>query len=222
MPRREVRQKLIAAATRSEVLLDESPRKKAATATEFATKRFIRGSMSAVDVEELAATEACSHLAPKSAERKGSNHARDLLRKLKKCAKHKPEVYACLVRLWDCKAPVPIEEDMHFLLPYEFVESDEGAAEEWADLGSDPAVHATREEWATRMGVDTCGLVATGIWGDTAPFWARDSLMRLLWSPLGGPVSAKAGLSRRRRHWICAVAKRMMCDCGCNGRHTME
>ena len=30
-------------------------------------------------------------------------------------------------------------------------------------------MHATREGWATRMGVDTCGLVATGIWGGTAP-----------------------------------------------------
>ena len=222
VPRRGVRQRLIAAATRNEVLVDESPRKKATTATEFATKRFIKGSMSAVDVEELASTEACSHLAPKSVERTGNNHARDVLRKLKKRAKHKPEVYACPVRLWDCKAQVPIEEDMHFLLPYEFVESDEGTAEEWAALDSDSPMHATREEWATRMGVDTCGLVATGIWGDTAPFWTRDSLMLLLWSPLGGPVSAKTGLPRRQRHWICAVAKRMMCDCGCKGRHTME
>ena len=51
-----------------------------------ATKRFTKGSLSAVDIEELASTEASSHLAPKSVERMGNSRARDVLRKLKKRA----------------------------------------------------------------------------------------------------------------------------------------
>ena len=52
------------------------------------------------------------------------------------------------------------------------------------------------------------------IWGDTAPYNTRDSLILFLWSALSGV--------NQDRFWCTAFPKSSMCACGCHGKHTFD
>ena len=68
-----------------------------------------------------------------------------------------------------------------------------------------------------RMGLTSTGLhkyLPIGLWGDSAVLHKRDSLHMLLWTVLSGSV--------RKRFWLCACNKRLLCQCGCKGRCTYD
>ena len=60
---------------------------------------------------------------------------------------------------------------------------------------------------------DNGDVAVLGLWGDSAPYNTRDSLFLCLWNVLSG--------LHHLRYWFTAFPKRVMCACGCKGRHTM-
>ena len=85
----------------------------------------------------------------------------------------------------------------------------EGAEEAWTSF-EDPQEGFKEDlnEWWGRVGLPEVMrnmFVALSIWGDSAVMTKKDSVYTLIWSCLSGPC--------RRRYWICAFPKRVMCRC---------
>ena len=128
--------------------------------------------------------------------------------------------YTAEVSSWDhvreqrCTRPVaflPVHEMLQVVVP-------EGQEAAWcASEGQQEGFGQARDDWGTKLGLQAAELalcVGIALWGDSAPFTRKDSLYLLLWTCLTGPS--------RRRHPICAFNKKVLCKCGCLGRHTMD
>ena len=179
------------------------------TPTDFGASEFKRGKMTARKFKELAKTSPESTL-PSS----NTNLSRNVIRKLSKTSTMH-EVYAADGVFWDAKAQKSYTDEMYFLLPYEIQDADTGPVEDWCKLEPSSYVHSTRKSWARTMEVENHSeIAAIGVWGDTAPYHTRDSVFLLLWSALSGIA--------RPRYWLCAMSKRMLCDCGCMNRHSFD
>ena len=80
-----------------------------------------------------------------------------------------------------------------------------------------PEVAKQLEQWKGRVECSEEGppVSAINIWGDTAPFHTgEDSVLLLLWGCMA-PALCK-------RWWITLLTKPRICQCGCNGRHTLD
>jgi hypothetical protein len=147
----------------------------------------------------------------------GSNVLRDFQRQMKKWT-HMPELYQATVPLWDKHTNSQIFGNLFFLLPHELLPLlVRGNLNAWTSF--DESVRELQHvvaNWREKNLVadDTNNLVAMSVWGDSAPYNTRDSLILFLWSALSG--------DNQDRFWITAFPKQSMCNCGCHGRHTFD
>ena len=74
----------------------------------------------------------------------------------------------------------------------------------------------TFDEWCAGVGLNSSDpdVLALGLWGDGAVISAKESLFVLLLNCLSGICN--------RRFWVCAFGKKVVCQCGCYGRHTFD
>ncbi len=108
------------------------------------------------------------------------------------------------------------------LLPHEMLEHivPEGSEKDACKFSSDsPASKRSMDVTKERLGLATNewdDYVGVGIWGGAAPYNSgkRDSLYLFLWNTVTGP--------NNRRIWMAAFPKRLVCQCGCAGRHTFN
>ena len=85
--------------------------------------------------------------------------------------------------------------------------------EHWIQAGSKH--QETIDQWCTRLQCRNDGqVIPCGIWGDSATYNTRDSLVVLLVNVLSSPDDT--------RWWTCAFSKRALCACGCSGRCTFD
>ena len=138
------------------------------------------------------------------------------MRKLSKRS-NMPPVYSFKGLYWDKKGNRNFEDAIYALLPWEITEGQaypDNTTEDPCLVDESHPLYATRKGWAAKNGVDDHEhLAAYTLWGDAARM-LDDQLYLLLWSCLSGSVA--------ERFWICAFTKRIMCACGCYGRHTFE
>ena len=78
---------------------------------------------------------------------------------------------------------------LHFLLPHELLPILVGGdLESWVTLDkSVQQIETVKQNWMERVGLQdrsTDDLVAMSLWGDSAPFAKRDSLVMFLWSSI--------------------------------------
>ena len=108
------------------------------------------------------------------------------------------------------------------MLPHEVIDDEielSGAdVSEYCELPADNPLQASKQKWCEDLNVpeNNDDISVVGMWGDSASFFTRDSIFVLLFNLLSG------SLSRRRRFPICAWSKRMACQCGCQGRCTLD
>ena len=112
-----------------------------------------------------------------------------------------PEPYSAEITMWDMENDRQVKDQMHFLIPYEIIDSNENVDEY--------TMVETRAESATTTNETAEEFIVTGLWRDSGVFFTRDSVYLLLCSCL-------SGLDH------CAFAKRQTCSCGCYGRHTFD
>ena len=107
------------------------------------------------------------------------------------------------------------------MIPYEVIDDGielSGAAlSDYCELPVDNPLEDTKKKWCEdEKAPYNDDIAIVGIWGDSAQFFTRDSILVLLFNLLSGT------LSRRKRFPICAWSKRMACQCGCQGRCTLD
>jgi hypothetical protein len=125
------------------------------------------------------------------------------------------QLYEAKAPMWDKLKGEPQEGSLWFLLPHEVINSQVESASEWFDFAEDqPGLRKSHGQWCARMKVNPANFVAVGLWGDSAPYHTRDSLVLVLFNVLTG--------SHNRRYWMCGISKNSLCCCGCSGRCTLE
>ena len=190
----------------------------------FLTSMYLTGRMSAPELQQgcqsaASSSATCSELAKSGASGKyrGNVH-RDVTSKLGKKS-DMPELYYTHIPFWDPKTDAKCNKLCAFLLPYEIadhvISKSESSLDEWGLFGLNVHLQTTMRDWKQRVGLSESTLaVGCGIWGDSAAF-NQDSIYALLFNMLSGPQAYT-------RHWICAWSKRVMCQCGCGGRCTID
>ena len=130
-----------------------------------------------------------------------------------------PDLYATECVFWDEDAQAQVKDDIHTLIPYEFLDYEiecKGNTNEYVDLPLVHSLNSTKRDWMSSVGLncnpDTVALA--GLWGDSAVYHTRDSLFIILFNIISGV--------HHQRHWIAAFGKRAACNCGCSGRHTWD
>lgn len=130
----------------------------------------------------------------------------------------RPEVYETDVWFWDAKRKEPVQKACHFLLVSEMMDYYVGRSniEDWVGIRDNPHLQSTFETWCKAGGINhsDADITALGMWGDSAVISVSESLFILLVNCLSGIY--------RKRFWVCAFGKKMVCDCGCHGRHTFD
>ena len=129
-----------------------------------------------------------------------------------------PDLYQARIPLWCPIKGLQVVALCSFLLVYEMLDwaIGDNPVAEYTSNDDKPYLNRTMEGWKTKVGIDVnepC--IGIGVWGDTAVYHTRDSVMLALWSVV-------TGAHTRSRHWFFACGKRQMCDCGCSGRCTMD
>jgi hypothetical protein len=188
------------------------------SADEFLHRLFIRGRISAPALQVGArafSTERddTQQLMTKMGKGfKEGNSSRDVLRALESKAKM-PPLHCTKAKVWDSVNNTQIEDDMYFLLPHEVLDKTVDVVDDWIGVDGRPGLDLAMQEFCDRMHTDRTNMAAVGIWGDTAPYHTRDSLFLVVFNVLSGKY--------HRRFWMTAFPKKLVCRCGCKGRHTM-
>lgn len=197
------------------------------TIDQWLLNEFKTGQLSATQLQEAAkcVTQTTRHEMEtvktfaklgKSGERPGNCH-RDLVGKLEHIA---PRTYVAKIPMWNHRLGCKENKDVEFLLPHEVIDYEVSRdPDAFKNLEVPQEVKDAVEEWCGRVGVHSSEeqtVLGLGVWGDTAPYSKRDSLALFLFNILGAPGHAG------RRHWVTAIPKREMCNCGCSGRHSTE
>ena len=150
---------------------------------------------------------------------RGNCH-RDVVSKLGARAKDAPQCYAAKVKFWNKKEGCSFWDTMYFMLPHEIIDhaiKKSGDLSQWVGFGHNANLAKRFETWCRDNGsgdVSPSTLIGCGIWGDGAAFHTRNNLFVLL-------VNVVSGV-HKRRFWICAFSKDMLCACGCKGRCTFD
>ena len=148
---------------------------------------------------------------------RGHNAHRALLRQFSKSSKL-PNVYQIKGVFWNFTRAAQYNDVMNILLPSEVLNcllGDNADLDKFVSLDGRPELAEVKEEYCSRMSMGPSGDVAClSLWGDSAPFGSQNSVALILFNILSGSV--------RQRFWIASFTKRMMCQCGCSGRHTLQ
>jgi len=180
-----------------------------------------RSKLSAVDIQDISSVSTDASIDPLKSIGAGgtipSNCSRDFLRMQEKDSTM-PDLYQARIPLWCPIKGVKVLALCNFLLVYEMLDwaIGDNPVAEYTSNDDRPNLHRTMEGWKTKVGIDInepC--IGIGVWGDTAVYHTRDSVMLALWSVV-------TGAHTRSRHWFFACGKRQLCDCGCSGRCTMD
>ena len=144
--------------------------------------------------------------------------SRTVNRFLKKKHAELPEPYIAEVPVWDDSVNAQVLKPLKVYPPHESLDSivKPGCEEEWSTFDdSQSGFRESLQNWSSRVQVKLGGpWLCLALWGDSAPFNKRDSLYLLTYRVLNG--------QHRRRVWIAGLSKRMLCACGCFGRHTFD
>ena len=147
---------------------------------------------------------------------RGNTH-RDIMGHLDKLS-DRPQVYGTDICFWDKRTESQVWQPCDFLLPHEVMhhEIGKGRLEDWAGIQNNPILQSLFEDWCGRVGLNSSDpdVLAFGIWGDSAVISRSESLFVLLFNCLSGICN--------RRFWVCAFGKKVVCQCGCFGRHTFD
>ena len=145
------------------------------------------------------------------------NAHRDIERMLRpRCASTLPPIYDADLPLWDASRSEPIETTQPFNLIHEWMDSSSVSnRDQW--VVHTPEVTQQLEQWKGRVECSEEGppVSAINIWGDTAPFHTGEDSVLLLLRGCMAPAL-------RMRWWITLLTKSRICQCGCNGRHTLD
>ena len=150
------------------------------------------------------------------------NAYRDFMRRIVSKG-NMPDLYETMIPTWDAEScsQQTCSNNVYFMLPHELLPKLCGVnVQAWAKFSDSTATLASRlAQWCARTGApkrtDGCNdLVSLGIWGDSAPYNTRDSLYVILWNALSG--------ENRTRFWLTCLPKKLVCKCGCHGRHSFE
>ena len=186
-------------------------------------KMFLQGKVSAPDVQALCSgiteDEQCVDWgrAGNSGAHPG-NSSRDLISKMKKTANRIP-LYEFDNVLWDKQTNSQVTDTMHVALLHEEVD----------DLvKDDPRAYAANDGisdldkaalgWSKKVHVHANDhlIGGIGIWGDSAVYNTRDSIVLILFNILTGLCATP------HRIWLACLSKKQLCQCGCQGRCTLE
>ena len=147
---------------------------------------------------------------------RGNAH-RDIMRQLNKST-DRPQVYESDVVFWDARANRQVLQPCDFLLPHEILDHEisKSRINDWVGLGRNISLQSTFEDWCADVGLNSSDpdLLALGMWGDSAVIGPSESLFVLL-------VNCLSGICHKR-FWVCAFGKKVVCRCGCHGRHTFD
>ena len=147
------------------------------------------------------------------------NTSRGIQRAFKSRSKGLPEAYTFSCPLWDVTGATSVDEEVSMILPHDLMDNlPEGSEFEYCSYdATQQGLYTDLREWGYRTevdiddGVPTAGLA---LWGDAAPYQARDSIYLLVLTILSG--------QHRMYYWLSCFTKRRTCACGCQGRHTFD
>jgi len=130
-----------------------------------------------------------------------------------------PDVYYADAPLWDFHTNTKTTGKIGFILPNEVLASLEEHGREpsyYCNFSEDQLGFKTAlENWCERTHITSSENIAClGFWGDMAPYHTRDSIFLCLFSILSGEC--------HQRWWSCCFPKRVVCQCGCQGRCTFN
>lgn len=188
---------------------------------EWLIRKWCRGKLSAEEVLDGAKSATRSgdsgdELLDRLARLNPHNAHRDILRALKpRCKVKFPPEYWAQIPLWDESRQRSVDTWVPFNLPHEWLDALADTHDNWVDYT--PEMQGQIDDFMTRTSCPKEGppLAAISVWGDTAPYHTgHDSIMLLLWSCLSASVA--------KRWWITVLSKASLCQCDCNGRHTLD
>lgn len=192
----------------------------------FLKEMYLIGRISAPEFQEGSAASVNSQAddpITKKVSRTGASGAhrgnahRDIMVHLGKQS-DRPEVYETDICFWDSNTESQVWLPCDFLLPHEVMDYEigKGRLEDWSRLRNNPHLQSTFDEWCAGVGLNSSDpdVLAFGLWGDSAVISAKESLFVLLFNCLSGICN--------RRFWVCAFGKKVVCQCGCYGRHTFD
>ena len=122
--------------------------------------------------------------------------------------------------MWDTKRDMQITGSIAVAPPHETLNAlvKEGEASRWTSCGPHQQGFQDRATaLKARLHLDaSADLACIGLWGDGAPLTKnkRMSIELITFRVMSGTV--------RRRFWVAALAKRMLCQCGCRGKCTYD
>ena len=147
---------------------------------------------------------------------RGNTH-RDIMNTLSKTS-DRPQVYETDICFWDARNASQVWQPCDFLLPHEILDYEigKGRLEDWSSIRNNIHLQSTFEKWCGDVGLNSSDpdVLALGMWGDSAVIGHSESLFVLLINCLSGIVN--------KRFWVCAFGKKVVCQCGCHGRHTFD
>jgi hypothetical protein len=121
------------------------------------------------------------------------------------------------IPLWDLNGNRQVSSLVNFLPTHETLASVVDDPSQWGSIDDGQAsFHGELLDWGKRLAVDVLTNVwlLLALWGDSAPYNRRDSIFLLTYRVLSGV--------HRKRFWIVAMSKRVLCNCGCFGRCTFD
>ena len=144
-----------------------------------------------------------------------TNAHRNVMRQYeKKCTL--PECYVAKATFWDKEKARQYQGDLAFIPPHEIIYDrvTPDNVDQWCSFSDEQKdIEAMLDRACNRVGIDrTPTMGAFSVWGDSAAYWTRDQIYLLLFSFLSG--------LDHTRFWVTAFPKRIVCTCGCYGRHT--
>ena len=131
-----------------------------------------------------------------------------------------PLPYTAEVKVWDNLQEKQVTKPMAFMPIHDTLEAvvEHGGLEQWGSYDEQQRGFEERlKQWGQRVGVpqdDLSSFLPISLWGDSAEYNNNDSLYMIFFTVLSGLF--------RRRFWVCGFNKRMLCKCGCYGRHTYD
>ncbi len=191
----------------------------------FARKQWARNKMSALEIQDLGESlqgqnvEGAEEITKLGASgRHKKNFSRDLRRLMRRQEKVEgmvfPELYTCEVwtaqqdpKSWPVLLPHEVIAELHRVgdrkWVKEFVQLPDGLkpTEEWL------------QEQCDDLGIDRSRTIPIAVHGDAASSGKRRSLVVLSWQMMAKP---------EQRYLFSAIHKANMCECGCQGRHTLD
>lgn len=199
-------------------------RERTSSMGEFLKSMYLNGRMTGGEVQEGAAaagnhTDAlCKTLAKagNAGSHRGNCH-RDIMTALDQGC-DRPPVYETDIWFWDGRTKKRLKKPCHFLLVSETMDHFVGKTniQDWVGIRDNPHLQSTFETWCNEVGLNPkdTDIVAMGLWGDSAVISVSESLFIVLTNCLSG--------IHPKRFWLCAFGKKIVCNCGCHGRHTFD